>query len=316
MKNYKNMLLQENPKALQFLHHAHGFDFEKPVFIGGFPGRFTYKMVTDMIAANIGPDYIGAILVKPMKTRCFEKLHHVAIGPYKFNIENRKACKWYRYNIDYFFGVGDFEETRKHKTERVYIIAQHPDHIVQPKNNIPIVSDIRYKMISFCTAYDGRRNHYISRITLQQPDGGREKVDFEPWATFYGNEKRSDKITDYIDKSGYILRFHRMDLHGRAIALKKQHEKEALEKTDFTERKNDLMQKIAAVKKYLVSAIENAETYAAGAEIDNAAGQFRWLLRDLETLHKNNFSSIASKTKHIENMESRIHNILNGSEQK
>lgn len=314
MKNYKTMLLEENPKALQFLHHAHGFDFEKPVFIGGFPGRFTHKMVTDMIKANIGPDYIAAILVKPSNAHYWKKLHHVAVGPYKFNIENSKVAKWYNYNIDYFFGVGDFEETRKHKTERVYIIAQHPDYAVQPKNNIPIVSGIRYKMVDFRTAYDGRRNHYVNEITLQQPDGGRETVKFEPWHTFYGNEKRSDNINDYIDKSGYILRFRRMDLHGAAIALKKQHEKEALEKADFTERENDLLQKIAAVKKHLVSAIENAETYAAGAKIDRAAGQFRWLLHELETLHENKFTSIASKTRHIESMENRIDKILNGGE--
>jgi hypothetical protein len=49
MNEYKTMLLNENKNALKFLHHAHGFNFEKDLFIGSFSGRFTFKMVNDYI---------------------------------------------------------------------------------------------------------------------------------------------------------------------------------------------------------------------------------------------------------------------------
>lgn len=312
--NTKKMLLQENPKALQYLHHAHGFDFEKPFFLKSIPGRFTYKMVTDMITANIGPEHVAAILVKPNKSYTFERLHHVTMKGGKFHIENRRDIKRWDYDIDYFISVGDFEKTRKQATERVYIVAQNPDFLVDPKNTFPIVSNIRYAIAEngIRKTGDGRGNSYVSEITLRPTTGSREKGTFSPWHSFYPSEKRSDDINDYIDKSGYILRFHRMDLKRRAIALKAQHDAERLEKTDFSEKEKKAAADIATVKRCLIELIENAETYKNGQRISSAATQFAYLLHDFENLHDWTFRNVESKNKHFDKMKNRVNEILNG----
>lgn len=317
--NYKKMLLKENPKAFQYLHHAHGFNFEKPFFLGSFPGRFTYKMVNDMINANIGDNFTAALLVKPdKKGYSFTRLHHVTMQHGKFNIESRRDLYPWSADIDHFFSVGDFERTRKTATERVYIIAQNPDFLVTPKNNIQLESNTRYRIAvndwrnGVTKASDGRGGTFISEIVLQPTDGKRGKATFKPWNSFYPSEKKSNDINDYIDKSGYILRFRRMDLKGRAIALKAQHDAERLEKTDFSERENKARADIAAVKRYLIDLIENAETYENGRHVSSAATQFGYLLHDFENLQNWTFRNVESKNNHFNKMENRVNEILNG----
>ena len=316
--NYKTMLLQENRKALQYLHHAHGFDFEKPVFLGSIPGRFTYKMVSDMIAANIGPEYVAAILVKPNKNYSFNRLHHVTMNRSKFTLPDRSKCKMWNFNIDEFFSVGDFEKTRKTATERVYIVAQKPEYLVTPKNNIPIESDTRYRIDAeswrggITRTGDGRGNSWISEIVLKTTDGKRGNVTFKPWNSFYPAERRSDDINSYIDKSGYILRFRHMEQHARAVDLKRKHNAERLEKTDFSKREKKAAADIAAVKRYLIGLIENAETYDEAAEISRAARQFSYLMMDFERMETAKFASVESKNRYFDSMTERTETILNG----
>lgn len=316
--NYKKMLLKENPKALQYLHHAHGFDFEKPFFLGSIPGRFTYKMITDMITANIGADYVAALLVKPSKRYTFSGLHPVTMSNGKFQIECRRDIRYWNYDMDYFFSVGNFEDTRKKETERVYIIAQIPDHIVQPKNQIQLASGIRYKITAngIRKRGDGRGNRWIESITLQPTDGSRKTATFEPWNRFYASERRSDDISDYIDKSGYILRFRRLELKRRAIVLKAQHDAERLEKHDFSERMNKARADVAAVKRYLIGLIENAEIEANAAALRKHMWDFDTLISDLSRLENDNFSSVEAKNRRFDEHAQRAAKILNGGDAK
>lgn len=318
--NYKNMLLKENAKALQYLHHAHGFDFEKPFFLGSFPGRFTYKMVADMIAANIGPEYVAALLIKPAtRVGSFERLHHVTMHRGKFTVDCKpRFTAWTRFNIDFFFGVGHFEETRKQRTERVYIVAQKPEYIVIPKNEIPLESGTRYRIDAgswrggITKAGDGRGNTWISEIVLKATDGKRENVTFKPWGNFYPAERRSDDINDYIDKSGYILRFRRMDLKRRALALKAQHDAERLEKTDFSERKKKAAADVAAVKRHLIQMIETTENSVNAGKFERAARDFQWLMMDFEKMNTAAFRSVEAKNRYFDGMAERAEKILNG----
>lgn len=311
----KKMLLQENPKALQYLHHAHGFDFEKPFFLGSFPGRFTYKMVSDMITANIGPEYTAALLVKPDKTKCFTELHHVTMNHGKFNIDSKPGFSgWTRFHISHFFSVGDFEETRKHKTVRVYIIAQKPEYIVTPKNTIPITSGIRYRIDEgawrggITRAGDGRGNSWISEIVLKTTDGKRGNVTFKPFDRFYPAERRSDDISDYIDKSGYITRYRRMELHARAVDLKRQHNAERLEKTDFSEREKKAAAEIEAVKQHFVKLAKAGNA----TEIYYHALNFKILIADFNEINTAKFSSVEAKNRHFDRITERAGKILNG----
>lgn len=316
--NYKKMLLTENPKALQYLHRAHGFDFEKPFFLGSIPGRFTYKMIADMIAANLGREYVAAVLVKPNRGNSFNRLHHASMDGHKFQMECRRGAAFHECNMDYFHTATYFEDIRKNYTERVYIIAQNPGYIVSPKNEIQIEANTRYRINTeawrggITRAGDGRGNHWISEITLLTTDGKRRGTTFQPWGSFYPSERRSDDINDYIDKSGYILRFRKMELHQRARALRTQHNAERLEKHDFSERMNKARADVATVKRYMIGLVENAEIEDNAAALRQCMWDFDSLISGLHRLENGKFSSVEAKNRSFDEHAQRAAKILNG----
>ncbi len=313
--DHKKELLKENKKALQFLHHAHGFDFESNVFISSIPGRFTYKMIRDHIAANIGDGYTAALLIKPAAGYIFKELHYATMENGRFKIDHdRRALQWWKYNIHDFYGVGAFENIRKNLTKRVYIIAQKNELIRTPKPEPKPENNTRYNIAKNGVRYcgDGRGSHWIDKVELLPRDGKRGKIEFSPYNRFFGNEKRSDVITDHIDKSGYILRFRRMDLQSRARALKAERQRAAALAYDWSEREKKTAAGIAAAKKHIISMIEGAETYDDGKRIDAAAGVLRWMLWDFDALKEKSFASIEQKTRYFDSIDEKVNKILTG----
>lgn len=310
--NTKKMLVKENPKALQFLHNAHGYDFEKPFYIGSIPGRFTYKMVNDCIKANIGNDFVSVILVKPKSRYFHERLHYATMkaGKFSINVDRARVRTW-SFNVDTFVTVSDFEETRKSRTECAYIIAQKPEYMVTPKTEKPFVPDERYKVIDSvgrCT--DGRGKVWINEIKLRRNDGSRNVTAYKPWDSFYPGENQSNVLEDYVDKSGYIVRMRRMELAGQAKKLRAQHNAEELARTDFSARKASIDAGIAAVKKLLADAIMAANTSEDVRIVERKVSSFEWALYDADKAENGVFSSVAAKNRHYDELERKIREIL------
>lgn len=256
MNENKTLLLKENKNALQYLHKAHGFDFEKDIFIGSIAGRFTLKTIYDYITENIGGGFIATLLIKPDETNHFKKLHHVTIKNGRFEIEKYRGISFCKYDIDHFFAVKDFEEVRKHKTERVFIIAQKHEFILTPKLEIKIESETRYKIEDVRKCGDGRGNSWINEIKITPATGTKESAVFKPYNTFYTSETKSKNINDFIDKSGFILRFRRTELKRRAIALKTERDAETLKNTDFSKQIKNIENKIASVKTFFIKKLK------------------------------------------------------------
>lgn len=307
------MLLNENKNALKFLHHAHGFNFEKDFFIGSIPGRFTFKMANDYINANLNGAFVAAVLVKTNEKSCFNNLHYATMKNGRFEIDRGNAIKFfYKHCVDYFFSIKDFEETRKNKTERVYIIAQKKEFLLTPKNETKIESNTRYKTSDVRKCGDGRGNSWINEIKLTPATGTKENAVFKPYNTFYGNEKRSANTNDIIDKSGFILHFQRLELKRRALELRKLRDAETLKNTDFSKQIKNIEKRINAVKAFFIKSIEGAQTERDAHEIDLISNKFRYLFIYLKQLDENYFMNVESKTKHIEKIEKQIDEILKG----
>lgn len=309
--NTKKMLVKENPKALQFLHNAHGFDFEKPFYIGSIPGRFTYKMVNDCIKANIGDDFVSVVLVKP-KSYLYERLHYATMKAGKFSISvDRAKVRTWAFNVDTFVSVSDFEETRKSRTECVYIIAQKPEYMVTPKTEKTLRPNERYKVMdSVGRCADGRGKVWINEIKLRRNDGSRNVTSYKPWNSFYPGENQSNVLEDYVDKSGYIVRMRRMELAGQAKKLKAQHNAEELARTDFSARKASVDAGIAAAKKFLADAIMAASTKQEVRSIEGKISSLEWVFYDVDKAENGFFSNVAAKNRHYDELERKIREIL------
>lgn len=251
----KNELLTMNPKALQFLHHAQGFDFCKPYEIHRIDGRFTFNQVKKLIPEG----HSAALLVcwddSKMKYARTDELIYVTLTESGFDAERHDFVNYWEYRgvhdgeftIDYRYSKGDFEERRKKATKHCYVIHQHRNHMCIPSQSVLIDNGTRY---SFRTSYN---DLYIHRK-------GYNEKDF----LYNGNSCYPSKRlapADCIDKSGYLIDRRRAELFRRAHALKAQRAKAAADIADYTDIYNELYADLKRNREELAAAILDPEGY-------------------------------------------------------
>ena len=311
-------LLSENKKALQFLHIAKGFDFEKDFYIVRMEGSFTANKVHKAIRAIIPGDYIAAIMLRANSERHTNRdLYYVSFCATGggFDATRAKNLDYWKHDIDYMYGVGDFEETRKKKTDHIYIIAQSTENATTAgKKPVNMARRFKLKEAGKCYYKAGGDAHYIHRIELETTDGQKTKFTYEPWGSFYGNEKRSDDICDYIDKNGYLLRARRLDLHGRAMELRAKREKAALNVYDFSNDEKAARAGLEKCKTFIAEKIAAVKNYEDAKNVDYLAGRLRYLMIDFDQLGKE-FRTINGKKSVYESINKTINGILEGCEQ-
>lgn len=237
-------LLSMNKNALRFLHDADGFNFEKPYFIAEQPGKFTANTVIKAVRAEIDPKQckIVVFVVSSIGTCCRNGLYFATLNRGKLDGTRRNGVSYWDYrnttdrarDIDYCWGVGDFERLRKNGTEKVFIIAQDKTYIEAPKKKA-FDSSSRYILINANKCGDGRGNTYIGEMDLKAMDGSGARFKYEPYNTFYGYEIKSADIENFIDHSGYLLRPHRFELMQKAEQLRKARKQAEADSADFTE---------------------------------------------------------------------------------
>lgn len=317
----KNDLLKKNPKALQFLHHVKGYDFTKPYVLRAIDGRFTFNTVAKAIQEETTGDYVASLLVEHTEEYGAQELRFAVVGASKFDGTRIRDLEYWRYNIGYSWGVGDFEEMRKNKTKRVYIIAQKREYLA-PQEGKPVDLSGRFALDpkawrSVEHHGDGKGNNYIGKLNLIRRDGSNAKFEYKPYHSFYANEKKSDVLGDFLDKSGYLLRPGRMELKRKAIARKAEKDKKAVETYDFSEENKKILDLFASARKHLVSLIEKASTYGEADAVNDATFDFKQMFYHLEVWRKEDFSCVASKLSRYEAIEKYANRVLSrgGSEQ-
>ena len=317
MTNHTKELLTKNKKALQFLHIAHGFDFEAEHIVKAIEGRFTYNSVIKEIEKDIPAEYTAAVLVDPINSYIFPYLHYASISKGKFHPLRVKGLPHWEFNIHEFFSIGSFEEMRKNSTKRVYIIAQKTELLIPPNTNkgINLSQRFRYVPSDYEKCGDGRGNTYINKIKLMRLDGSAEIFEYMPNNTFYPGDKKPKTIEEVIDKSGYLIINRRRELKAAAKRLKADRERAAALAADFTEEERKTRDGIAAAKKYITDAITAANSWESGRKAAQAASELGFLLNDFENLHTRSFPSIAAKQDHFKRMAERIQTILNGGKE-
>lgn len=312
MKQVQFELLRENPKALQFLHEAKQFDFEKDFVILKIENNFTFNSVTKEIQKHISGDYVAAILLKATPRKCCnENLYFIDMDHSKFYpLRENVSLQYWKYNIDWFFGVGDFEETRKKKTDHIFVIAQKIEFLTTEKEKAIDYSQ-RFIFKDLTRAGDGRGNTYISKLNLIKTDGSNEKITFSPCMQYTPLSEREKTLENIIDKSGYILTLHRNDLKRRAKALKTEREKNKFLESDFSKENAALHEKIENVKKIISEKVLQVKTYDDATNLDKAVDKFRWMMMDFENHNKRIENKTFSSVKAVENSFTKFENYFN-----
>lgn len=220
---------------------------------------------------------------------------------------------YYGYNIDSFYGVGDFEETRKHKTAYAYIVAQSVSFMTTPREKETIQLNARYRIAENGVGLwgDGRGNTYIGSVTLLSQYGGPEKLEYgDVDRRYYAGKRFSDNILDYVDKSGYLVWNVRKELRRAAKALKAEREAQAAENADYSERQKAIEDRMETAKEKFCPELIRAETAEDFDLLEKKLRIFRYIAWDLNYAKTRKFSSIEAKENHYKEMENKLDSLF------
>lgn len=263
MKECIKNLLSINRNAFRFLHDAEGFDFEKPYFITEQAGKFTVNTVTKAVQKELNPAKCKIVVfVVPTKESCKNGLYYATLsGGGRFDGTRRDGADYWKYrtessagDIDYCWGVGDFENLRKNDTKKVFIIAQDKTNTAAPKKK-SIDFSARYALIDARKHGDGRGNTYIGKLNIEATDGSGACFEYKPYNTFYGREVKSANIADFIDNSGYLLRPLRLELMRRAEQLRKERMQAEASNADFTKETAEIRRLIDEARRVMSDSV-------------------------------------------------------------
>lgn len=309
--DYRKSLLQENRKALQFLHDSYGFDFQKPCLITRIDGKFTHKSVMDTVKKYSEEKCKVVVFVQSSNKYRTDSLRVVVEDSGRFSVDIPRG--YFGYHINSFYGVGDFEETRKHETAYAYIVAQSASFMTAPRAKEMIQPNARYRIaengVRLCG--DGKGNTYIGGIALLSQYGRPENLSYcNSHGYFYSGNRFSGNILDYVDKSGYLVMEIR-DKHIRAAkALKAEREAQAAENADYSERQKAIEDRMKTAKEKFCPELILAETVEDFNLLEKKLHIFGYIAWDLNYAKTRKFSSIEAKENHYKEMENRLDSLF------
>ena len=238
MANNVKKLLKLNSKAFQGLHYVKGYDFTKPFDVVSGDGNFTLNKIKKECSA-LGIDTentVATLLVKHTKKAFRDRDLYIVDIPdfYKFKIyDSNRDTKTYKFNFDLYYGVGDFEEHRKKKTETWFVVIQKKEYLVESHKDIYGDYKDRFVINSFGYGYktaiqDGKE------VNVKNVAGYKNKC-----FVVNGTEPKT------TDKSGYCMEYYKGELQRRLRAYKANKRKNEADSYAIT---SDIAKEIEEIK--------------------------------------------------------------------
>lgn len=302
-------ILNHNRKALRGLHVIAGYDFEKPFSVRRFECPVTVaRILKEAGASESMNDLCVSLLIHIPKSNdnWYRDFRCVTVDRFgKAEIEISHAA-WVDFRIDYFSSKSDFEEKRKNPDCVIYAIIQKKEFL---RKYTPKAYDLgdRFRLVPGEERKwtDGKGFHGVSAITVQRMDASGQNLEISRQKIYFGgrvsNEKNLVSVSDFIDKSGYLLPWRRDELKRRALELRKEKEKAAYLQTDNSGKIEEIAARIEKVKKALAGEVLRAVNYDDVCKVARRLGHCKGLASVVNhfelfqnyTVEKR-FSSIAS----------------------
>lgn len=213
-----------------------------------------------------------------------------------------------KHDIDYFWGVGDFEKRRKENTIQYFVIAQEQEYIKLPMpTNEQIDPTQRYKKIEYQTTYTrNKADKYISSFKATKTDGSNKVIKFSP-------AFRLGEYNPYIffDKSGYYRRYYTEKHKAEAEALKTKRDKEKANATNFEQIEAEANNAITKLKKAICAAVTVAENYDDLISVRNEIYTLQSVLLSFENYERN---KVTKQLKSVEQVSITLNGIVERSQ--
>lgn len=282
-------LLKENSKALQGLHVIADMDFQKPFTIIECTGNFTYNSILNALGK---PDLNKVnIFVVYKSSRIWDAnynyLAHVIKGKFETqrnDIEGYESVNGWRW-FDTAIGKGTFEEMRKNKNCRFWIIAQERKYAVRSE---PKAVDyyVRYRTKIDCgnyyaIPYDKNGDWFYDDIT-------------------YGIHGKPE---NFPDKSGYC---NTNDYPTRVRKLKAERSAAEAAKFDNTEKLKEFTERINHCNEALQIILAGNYLDIDYEKVYGVASRLRWIKSRYNDLKLNEFNSVSAIRFTLERLETDI----------
>ena len=237
MANNVKKLLKLNSKALQGLHYVKGYDFTKPFDVVSGDGNFTLNKIKKECSA-LGIDIentVATLLVWHTKSALFHnELYIVDIPSFcKFKIYESHREVGTKYNFDLYYGVGNFEEHRKTKTETWFVVIQKKEYLVESHKNIYGDYKDRFVINSFGYGYKTAIQEG-KEVNVKNVAGYKNKC-----FVINGTEPKT------TDKSGYCMEYYKGELQRRLRAYKANKRKNEADSYAIT---SDIAKEVEEIK--------------------------------------------------------------------
>lgn len=299
---YKKEILEFNRHALQFLHRAAGFDFEKPHTIHRINGRFTFNQVRKLIPDGCTAALLIRLHDKDLRWANTDRFYYVTLTDTGFDADRHDFVDYWDFRdtqhpIDWVIGKGNFEEKRKKAALYTYVFTQNKEYMMLPAREMPRLDGVRYDFrIHYNDLYIKRRGHNEKEIVYNRND--------------FGYYRKTLPVWECIDKSGYLINRRRADLIRRAAALKAEREKAAADASNYLPELEEIVKEFEAARAELAKAIERATCFDDFSDyahrcydLGHAGSDIR---RTRELLENKSFRSIAAIEKALQGIRDRI----------
>lgn len=305
---------------MRALHRVYGFDFCAPYFVGRIDGRYTVNKIRKAVEA-VAPLYavnrygfrVVALCAVDSPNWYSGRLYAVEITANGFDIDrakevNRCGLSWVN-SFDYCYKKAQFDELRKNDTARCIIVAQASEHLRSTwsknwRREDLIEEGARYRLIApktYRASFNDPRT-FFSGAELQRIGGEATKISHS--APTRGRDRYTD-LSQIIDKSGYLIASHRLDLQRRADERRAEKKRRAYEATENGEKVETLRAIIGAKRHALAVELEKATTYEAVEAISKKMRRypdgFMYTVQDFERFEERtkakNYPSIEASEK-------------------
>lgn len=295
-------MLSINKKVLAGLHYIRGFDFEKPFDIISGDGKFTMNSIKKQCKEqNIDTTGTTAILLMLKKQDYWSNKRFYVVGIKSFI--RFEICKGntFKFDLDGFYSIGDFEATRKHNTDKYYVIIQKKEYLTKACMEKEVDYSERLKAVGkyteWCTQ-DGKRGGFSSGNFKQG-----NKI-------FYINGKFKITIENPLDKSGYWIPLFKSELEQKLTLYKTEKRLNEAKGYDCTQETAEIEDKIVILKEKLAQLILDDEY----TKVDNVMYKYARLCRSLKRhkdyIIKGTYRSVSAIKSNIEDMNNDYNNII------
>lgn len=300
-------MLSINKKVLAGLHYIKGFDFEKPFNIVSGDGKFTMNSIKKQcMEQNIDTTGTTVILLMLKKQDYWsnKRFYAIKISSFvRFSICERGL---YEFDLQHFYSVGDFEATRKHNTDKYYVVIQKKEYLTKAYTEKKVDYSERLEAVGKYTKWntqDGTRGGFSSGNFKQG-----NKI-------YYIKESFKCTIENPLDKSGYWIPLFKSELEQKLKAYKTKKRLNEAKGYDCTQETAEIEDKIVILKQRLAQLILDDEY----TKVDNVMYKYARLCRSLKRhkdyIAKSTYRSVSAIKSNIEDMNNDYKNIIEKLEQ-